>query len=251
MRVIIVVPRETDSEVAAGATARSLDECGMDYLTSFDQEALQHALDPAVDASDGLLLVRAGVRFLKKPTTEDFVSPVTGENYLFSGHPEDWFPSLASPEPRACEQLIWLGRSAQVDLSQEGLSLGQILKTGYLHLRGYGQQFIWREPLIRTTTSLREFDALIATGIDEDSQRWGYLGIVNQAPTPAARPSTSSQARARALSRLVPRGELLRALAIRTRLVVLVNKEPYYRSRRWVGSVMLRVPVLRRFVQTG
>ena len=251
MKVIVVSSSVNESDGGFEVTARSLDECATPYVSAHESDVLDHLVDSPLDESGGLLLVRAGVRFLKKPGSEDFVSPVTGEHYLFSDYPQDWFPVLSSPEPRACEQLLFLDRSAVTCLPHTDLSLGELLTKGYRNLQGGGQQFIWREPLIKTLTSKRENDALTATGIDDDSQRWGYLGIVNQVPSSAAGERVSNRNKTQALRRLTSRRELLRSLMIRFRLVVLVKKEPYYLFRRRVGAVMLQVPVLRRFVQTG
>ena len=251
MRVVIVLPSSENAEDAFVVTSRSLDQSATKYVRARESDALDQFVDLTFDDEDGLLLVRAGVHFLRKPVTEDFVSPVTGEYYLFSDYPQDWFPTRSTPRPRACGNLLFLDRSVLKKLPRSELSLGDVLTTGYLQIGAWGDKLIWREPLIRTLTSNREIDALIVTGIDDDLQRWGYLGIVSQVRSSAVMRSISNQDRARALSRLVSRSELLRALAIRFRLVVLVKKEPYFRLRMWVGSVMLRVPVLRRFVQTG
>lgn len=251
VKVVVVSPGIDESDDAFKVTARSLDECAIPYASATKSDALVHVVDPTLDESGGLLLVRAGVRFLREPSSEDFVSPVTGEHYLFSDYPEDWFPLASSPKPRACEQLLFLDRSALTYLPQADISLGELLTTGYLHLQSGGQQFIWREPLIRALTSQRESDALIVTDIDEDSQRWGYLGVWSQAPPSGTKENISNRNKTQALRRLTSRRELLRALMIRFKLVVLVKKEPYYRFRKRVGAVMLQVPVLRRFVQTG
>jgi len=249
--MIIVSPDGDDAEAKVDLTARSLAEYRMSSVILHEAATLDRLADLSLGTADGLLLIQAGVYFLRRPNIEDFVSPVTGDHYLFTDYPQDWCPTHSTPNPRACQDVLFLDRAVLESLRWSSLSLSELLASGYVYLGAGGEKFIWREPLVRTLTSNREIDALIATGVDDKSQRWGYLGVRSQVRSPAVAHNISNQDRARALSRLMSRSEIFRALAIRFRLVVLVNKVPYYRLRTWLGAIMLRVPVIRRFVQTG
>lgn len=113
-------------------------------------------------------------------------------------------------------------------------------------------EIIRRDPLVKTFHTPTQHLEYILRGVTQQDVARGFLAVVvnsNFSRGEGVVPLVESPTQA--LASYVRAGDLIRAAAHRVQRKILIEREPWRRSRRAIGAWALRVPVLRNYVDSG
>ena len=113
-------------------------------------------------------------------------------------------------------------------------------------------EIIRRDPLVKTFHTPTQHLEYVLRGVTEQDVSRGFLAVVvnsNFSRGEGVVPLIESPTQA--LASYVQASDLLRAAAYRVHRKLLIEREPWRRSRRAVGAWALQVPVLRNYVDAG
>ena len=113
-------------------------------------------------------------------------------------------------------------------------------------------EIIRRDPLVKTFHTPTQHLEYVLRGVTEQDVSRGFLAVVvnsNFSRGEGVVPLIESPTQA--LASYVRASDLIRAAAYRVQRKILIEREPWRRSRRAVGAWALRVPVLRNYVDAG